>query len=246
MLRLYRSLSEGNSSPDLGQALTGDLLLNQDASGYHWKQGRVAEAESLCDTGNETVLTHGGGTCLRCHPYYEPGRRRTSEQRCVKPLVKLVWLWDISTVLRGKVTSRVFCPSAPVVGRRGRLSVWWCGARVPFLREGRLQVLTRRSGSTEGSPPRLPVRVALARWLISLSWCEESGLAVQEAHISKPGFLVDAFTEGDLLLVPLEMRVPSPGRNVPKDRAVVGPSIPFSCFCQWKGGCVDETSSWKD
>lgn len=78
---------------------------------------------------NETVLTRSGGTCLCCYPHYEPRRRRTLEQGFVKPLVKLVWLWEVSTVLRSKDTSRVFCPSTPGTGRRRRLLVWWCGVR---------------------------------------------------------------------------------------------------------------------
>lgn len=78
-------------------------------------------------TSNETVLQWRHLPC--CYPHYEPQRRRTLEQGCVKPLVKLVWLWEVSTVLRSKDTSRVFCPFAPGTGRRRRLLVWWCGVR---------------------------------------------------------------------------------------------------------------------
>lgn len=245
MLRLYWSLSEGNSSPALGQALTGNLLLNQDASGDHWKRGRVAEAESLCDTENETVLTHGGGTCLRCHPYYEPGRRRTSEQRCVKPLVKLVWLWEISTALRGKVTSRVFCPSAPVVGEDGcqcgaveRGSRSWGKAGCRCSREGQAAL----KGLLLDSQGELP-------WLVDSFHCPGAKRQVwlfrrltspnQTSRLthSRKGTFSWCFLKWGCHLLE-EM---SPGNS-----AVVGPSIPFSCFCQWKVGCVDETSSWKD
>lgn len=122
---------------------------------------------------NVTVLTRSRSTCFCCYLYYETRRRRTLEQEWVKPLVKLVWLWEVSTVLRSKVTSGVVCPSALAVRQRGRLSVWWSGVRVSFLREGRLQVLPR-SGSTEGSPLWLPMSVP---WHNGSSHCLDAKLA---------------------------------------------------------------------
>lgn len=177
---------------------------------------------------NETVLTRSGGACLCCYPHLEPRRRRSSEQGCVKPLVKLVWLWEVSTVLRSKDTSRVFCPSAPGAGRRRRLLVWWCGVK---------SCSWGKAGWSCSWEATLKGFLLLAPGACAWAPCHcpgGKGPAVQWGQWSAPHLQTSRlmiFGEQDLLTVLSKTRMPPPGKMVPEEQQGCLPSIPFSCFC---------------
>lgn len=177
---------------------------------------------------SETVSARSGGTCLCCYPHYEPRRRRTLEQGCVKPLVKLVWLWEVSTALRSKDTSRVFCPSIPGGGRRRRLLVWWCGVRSRSW--GKAGWSCSWEATLKGLLLLAPGDCALGS--LSLPWWEGSSCSMGSViSTTFPDLKVDEFGEQDLLRVILKTRMPPPGKMVPEEQQGCLPSIPFSCFC---------------
>lgn len=150
-----------------------------------------------------------------------------------------------STALRSKDTSRVFCPSAPGTGRRRRLLVLVVWSKIPFLREGRLELLMR--GNTGGSPPPPPGTWWLCLGSLSLSWWEGSSCSMESViSTTFPDLEVDEFWGAGPSYGALENEDATSWKNGPRGTAGLSAIHSFLMLLPQKCRCEEESSSCRD